>query len=223
MTEQQLLHGIAAGGVSPFAPPSPWHQHVGGGGPSTSARAVHRLLAETTQSSSIYHQPEGGILSGHGVLDDTLSLFMVQVCVVGFFGGGVERERERDGSDVGLTDWQTGVHTPPSSQYAWPAHHPHNPSTTNTPNQHQTVIIITVTRLLSLGTKFLKQPRVIMEVVGGILLGACVFGWLVGWLVGCFTHAGGWMRTKDGIGIPLASHDKAHNTRPHQPTHSLTD
>jgi Kef-type K+ transport system membrane component KefB len=36
----------------------------------------------------------------------------------------------------------------------------------------QAVIIITVTRLLSLGTKFLKQPRVIMEVVGGILLGA---------------------------------------------------
>ena len=28
-----------------------------------------------------------------------------------------------------------------------------------------------MTRILSLGTKFLKQPRVIMEVVGGILLG----------------------------------------------------
>ena len=145
------------------------------------------------------------------------------VCRGVFWGWGGERERERwVGRGAALTGRLVCIRRH-QSQYAWPAHHPHNPSTTNTPNQHQTVIIITVTRLLSLGTKFLKQPRVIMEVVGGILLGACVFGWLVGWLVGCFTHAGGWMRTKDGIGIPLASHDKAHNTRPHQPTHSLTD
>lgn len=72
-------------GITPLAhaAASPWHQHVysghdaGGGGGS--AASYHRLLAETTHSSSVYHQPEGGILSGHGVLDDTLSLFMVQV------------------------------------------------------------------------------------------------------------------------------------------------
>lgn len=40
-------------------------------------------------SSSVYHQPEGGIMSGHGVLEDTLSLFMVQV---GREGGNEGRE-----------------------------------------------------------------------------------------------------------------------------------
>ena len=45
--------------------------------------AVNRWLQveeeAPTHSSSVYHQPEGGIMSGHGVLEDTLSLFMVQV------------------------------------------------------------------------------------------------------------------------------------------------
>eukprot|EP00624_Nannochloropsis_granulata_P006716 evm.model.NODE_50911_length_11972_cov_44.183846.1 len=55
-------------------------------------QAIHRLLqtaeASATSSSSIYHQPEGGIMSGHGVLEDTLSLFMVQV------GRAIEDGRE---------------------------------------------------------------------------------------------------------------------------------
>lgn len=46
----------------------------------------------------------------------------------------------------------------------------------------QAVIIICVTRFLSLGTKFLKQPRVIMEVVGGILLGPSALGHIPGYL-----------------------------------------
>lgn len=72
---------MADGGLSPLAPPSgsPWHQFQPQQQGLGSAVQVHRLLADTTQSSSVYHQPEGGILSGHGVLDDTLSLFMVQV------------------------------------------------------------------------------------------------------------------------------------------------
>ena len=72
--------GVSAGGVSPLAAlaDSPWHQHAAAYALSGGC-AYHRLLAETTHSSSVYHQPEGGILSGHGVLDDTLSLFMVQV------------------------------------------------------------------------------------------------------------------------------------------------
>ena len=56
-------------------------------------------------------------------------------------------------------------------------HPPTHPTTSP-----QAVIIITVTRFLSLGTKFLKQPRVIMEVVGGILLGRWVGGWVGGWV-----------------------------------------
>lgn len=39
-----------------------------------------------------------------------------------------------------------------------------------------------MTRFLSLGTKFLKQPRVIMEVVGGILLGPSALGHIPGYL-----------------------------------------
>lgn len=46
-------------------------------------QAVNRWLQVEAEkpvgSSSVYHQPEGGIMSGHGVLEDTLSLFMVQV------------------------------------------------------------------------------------------------------------------------------------------------
>jgi hypothetical protein len=69
--------------TTPMAPPSgsPWHQRQLYQGLGSAAQ-VHRLLADATQSSSVYHQPEGGILSGHGVLDDTLSLFMVQVRLV---------------------------------------------------------------------------------------------------------------------------------------------
>jgi hypothetical protein len=92
----------ASSGLTPLADSlSPWHHHhhaaaaaahaaasayVGGGG-----GYYHRLLAETDHSSSVYHQPEGGILSGHGVLDDTLSLFMVQVRFLGAFVCVLER------------------------------------------------------------------------------------------------------------------------------------
>jgi len=67
-------------------------------------QSVHRLLqtaeASATSSSSIYHQPEGGIMSGNGVLEDTLSLFMVQVGRGdrgrgGGMEGGMEGGRER--------------------------------------------------------------------------------------------------------------------------------
>jgi len=58
-----------------------------GGPPIEAAMALHRWLQgeeagldePRPRSSSIYFQPEGGIMSGHGVLEDTLSLFMVQV------------------------------------------------------------------------------------------------------------------------------------------------
>lgn len=44
-----------------------------------------RRLAESgshPHSSSFYYQPEGGLLSGNGVLEDTLSRFMVQVSLL---------------------------------------------------------------------------------------------------------------------------------------------
>jgi len=58
--------------------------------------AVNRWLQVAAEkpvgSSSVYHQPEGGIMSGHGVLEDTLSLFMVQVG---------RREGEKGGTEGG--------------------------------------------------------------------------------------------------------------------------
>jgi hypothetical protein len=54
----------------------------------------------TTASSSTYYQPEGGIMSGHGVLEDTLSLFMVQVGREGGRKGEWERGEQAKGEEI---------------------------------------------------------------------------------------------------------------------------
>lgn len=44
------------------------------------------------------------------------------------------------------------------------------------------VIIVTTTRLLSLALSYMNQPRVIAEVLAGIILGPSVLGYIPGWI-----------------------------------------
>ena len=149
-------------------------------------QAVNRWLQladeNVTASTSTYYQPEGGIMSGHGVLEDTLSLFMVQVGREGGGEGGREggrrgieakrvhgagREGAREGGREGGREGRREEISLSSHMLIYICIHYFSSLLCFL----QAVIIICVTRLLSLGTKCLKQPRVIMEVVGGILLG----------------------------------------------------
>lgn len=41
-------------------------------------------------------------------------------------------------------------------------------------NMHATGVIILTTQVLALGLRKMRQPKVIAEVIGGILLGMCV-------------------------------------------------
>lgn len=55
-----------------------------------------------------------------------------------------------------------------------PAHSLYAPSHRSTP--HQAILVILLTRLLAMGLHYVGQPRVIAEVLGGIILGPSVFG-----------------------------------------------
>jgi Kef-type K+ transport system membrane component KefB len=74
------------------------------------------------------------------------------------------------------------------------------------------VIIVTTTRLLSLALSYMNQPRVIAEVLAGIILGPSVLGYIPGWIdtlfpSRCPIHSFSWkaktlnprMFTKDAI------------------------
>jgi len=52
----------------------------------------------------------------------------------------------------------------------------HNPTPPSLRSSHQAILVILLTRLLAMGLHYVGQPRVIAEVLGGIILGPSVFG-----------------------------------------------
>lgn len=142
---------------------------------------------------------EGGVFAGEGLLETPMAIFLVQVRGDLWRGWAGADTKEIRGSDAvwvslqvclcarwaeGLFPMSDGCYDGTGSTHilsiylATDSHNPPPPSLRSFPSplSHQAILVILLTRLLAMGLHHVGQPRVIAEVLGGIILGPSVFG-----------------------------------------------